>query len=200
MEVLISPGDDGLITFSLTGEDGRLILEQVENYTNYLGRRLWISPTMDFNISAAAELARLSVSTRDYAGRLISLYSVDVVLMMVGNDDINPPVITLEPYIIRYPEPAQVVNGGTLVLYSLVRPVNSSPLLVEIIDDTGKVIGSREFEVPVPAGDISHTPMVLEIPYAVDGPTSARVTLSQKSDNRIPGTVALSSMMILLEP
>lgn len=155
---------------------------------------------MDFSITAAAELARLSVSTRDYAGRLISLQSVDVVLMMVGNDDVNPPVVTQEPYIIRYPESAQVVNGGTLILYSLVRPVNSSPLLVEVIDDTGKVVGSREFSVPVPTGDLSHTPMVLEIPYSVHGPTSARVTLSQESDNRIPGTVSLSSMMILLEP
>ena len=200
MEVLVSPGDDGLITFSLTGEDGRLILEQVENYSNYLGRKLWISPTMDFSITAAAEFARLSVFTRDYAGRLISLQSVDVVLMVVGNDDVNPPIVTKEPYVIRYPEPAQVVSGGTLTLYSLLRPVNSSPLLVEVIDDTGKVIGSREFAVPQPAENLSHTPMVLEIPYTVDGPTSARVTLSQESDNRIPGIVALSSLMILLEP
>jgi len=200
MEVLVSPGDDGLITFSLTGEDGRLILEQVENYSNYLGRKLWISPKMEFSITAAAELARLSVFTRDYANRLISLQSVDVVLMMVGNDDVNPPVVTKEPFVVRYPEPAQVVSGGTLTLYSLIRPVNSSPLLVEVIDDSGKVVGSREFAVPQPAADLSHTPMVLEIPYTVEGPTSARVTLSQESDNRIPGIVALSSLMILLEP
>ena len=194
------PGEDGLITFSLTGEDGRLIRQQVENYKNYLGRRLWISPTMEFDISAAAELARLSVSTRDMAGRLIKLYSVDVVLMMVGDDDINPPVVTQEPFIIRYPEPAQVVNGGTLVLYSLVRPVNTSPLLVEIIDYSGKVVGSKEFIVPQPTGDLSHSPVVLEIPYSVDMPTDARVTLSQKSDNRISGIVALSSLVIKLEP
>lgn len=200
MEVLVSPGEDGLITFTLTGEDGRLIREQIENYTNYLGRRLWISPTLDFDISAAAELARLSVFTRDIAGRIIALHSVDVILLMVGNDDINTPAITQEPYIIRYPEPAQVVNGGTLILYSLIRPVNSSPLLVEIIDDSGKVVGSKEFTVPQPSGDLSHSPMVFEIPYSVDAPTGARVTLSQKSDNRIPGIVALSSMLIMLEP
>lgn len=200
MEVLVSPGEDGLITFSLTGEDGRLIRQQVENYANYIGRRLWISPTMEFDISAAAEFARLSVYTRDLSGRLITLHSVDVVLMMVGNDDVNPPAVTQEPFIIRYPEPAQVVNGGTLVLYILVRPVNASPLLVEIIDDSGKVVGSKEFIVPQPTGDLSHTPVVLEIPYSLDLPTGARVTLSQKSDNRIPGIVALSSLAITLEP
>lgn len=200
MEVLISPGEDGLIVFSLQGEDGRLIKEQVENYTNYLGRRLWISPSMDFSIPGAAETTRLSVYTRDMVGRIIALNSVDIILMQVGKDDINPSIITQEPYIIRYPDPAQIIQGGIVTLYGLARPVNSSPLLIEIVDDAGNAVGSTEFKVTPPTGNLSHTPFVVDIPYSIQSATGARISISQKSDNRIPGVVALSSMVVFLEP
>ncbi len=200
MEVLISPGEDGLIVFSLHGEDGRLIKEQVENYTNYMGRRLWISPSMEFSIPGAAETTRLSVYTRDLDGRIIALNSVDIVLMQVGKDDINPSIITQEPYLIRYPAPAQTIQGGIVTVYGLARPVNSSPLIIEIVDDTGKVVGSTEFNVANPTGNLSHTPFVVDVPYSIQTATGARLSISQKSDNRIPGVVALSSMVIFLEP
>ncbi len=200
MEVLVSPGEDGFINFTLHGEDGRLISQQVEDYSSAIGRRFWISPSMDFHISGAAETARLTVFTRDLVGRTIALHSVDIILMAVGKDEINPPVVTQDPYLIRYPQPAQVIQGGVLVLSGLARPVNTNPLIFEIIDDSGNLVGSTQVTIAPPSGNLSHMPFVVEIPYSINAPTGARLTIRQESNTRIPGTVALSSMVVLLEP
>jgi len=109
-------------------------------------------------------------------------------------------VINQEPYIIRYPRSDQVIQGGILTLSGLARPVNNTPLIIELIDENGTIVGSTQVTVPEPAGSLSHTPFAVEIPYTVSGPTIVRLTIRQESDNRIPGTVALSSMLVQLEP
>ncbi len=200
VEAAVSPGEDGLIFFTLTGEDGRLITQQVENYSKYIGRQIWIAPDIAFNISAVAETARLSVFTHDLQGRFVAINSVDVILMMIGKDELSPSVINQEPYIIRYPRSDQVIQGGILTLSGLARPVNNTPLIIELIDENGTIVGSTQVTVPEPAGSLSHTPFAVEIPYTVSGPTIVRLTIRQESDNRIPGTVALSSMLVQLEP
>lgn len=200
VEAAVSPGEDGLIFFTLTGEDGRVITQQTENYSTYIGRQIWIAPDIPFNISAVAETARLSIHTCDLQGRTIALSSVDVILMMVGKDELNPSVVNQEPYIIRYPRSDQVIQGGFLDLIGLARPVNGMPLIIELIDENGNIVGSTQVTVPEPTGTLSHTPFAVEIPYTVNGPTIVRLTIRQESDSRIPGTVALSSMLIQIEP
>jgi hypothetical protein len=200
VEAAVSPGEDGLVFFTLTGEDGRLITQQVENYSKYIGRQIWIAPDIAFNISAVAETARLSVFTHDLQGRFVAINSVDVILMMVGKDELNPSVINQEPYIIRYPRSDQVIQGGILTLTGLARPVNDTPLLIELIAENGNIVGNTQVIVPEPTGSLSHTPFAVEIPYTVSEPTIVRLTIRQESDNRIPGTVALSSMLVQIEP
>jgi hypothetical protein len=62
------------------------------------------------------------------------------------------------------------------------------------------VIASSQMVVDPPSGDLSHTPFQMGIPYRVNESTPARLVLRQESDNRIPGTIALWSMAITLEP
>jgi hypothetical protein len=81
----------------------------------------------------------------------------------------------------------------------LIRPVNDSPILLEAIAENGAVIFTKQFIVPPPSGDLSHTPFQLTIPYKVDGPTPLRLIFRQEG-SRIPGSVALSSLTITLEP
>jgi hypothetical protein len=86
-----------------------------------------------------------------------------------------------------------LVNG-------LIRPVNETPVIFELIDPTGSVIASSQMIIDPPSGDLSHTPFQIGIPYRVTASTSARLVLRQESDGRIPGTVALWSMLLTLEP
>jgi hypothetical protein len=198
-EIIAVPGDDGLIRVELVGEDGRLIVRQALPFQQYRGRSISFYPTIPFEIKSMAETARFQVVTNDSHGRTINLMSVDVVLLSVGRSEIFSPEITVEPYVVRFPEEGATITGGTLIINGLARPVNDSPIIVDLVGENGAVLTTKQFTVDPPSGDLSHTPFLIEIPYKVDGPTSVRLTFRQEG-SRIPGTVALSSMLITLAP
>jgi len=156
--------------------------------------------TVDFNISAAVETARLSIWVNDRFGRLMDLASVDLLLMSMGDNEINPPAYSDAPYLIRYPEQNQTIKGGILLLQGLANPVNESPLIIELVTEDGNIVGSNTISVAAPSGDLSHTPFILDIPYTVNASAPVRLTIRQESTGRIPGTVALSSMTLVIEP
>jgi hypothetical protein len=200
MEMYLTVGDDGKATIELVGEDGRVISRQVLNYgLDKIGKRVWLAPELLFEIDAAAETARLQVSTQDRYGRSEAISSVEVILLALGRNEINPPVIDQEPYIIRQPEPDTVVGGGLLVIHGLARPVNDSPVHIDLVNEQNVVISTKQLIVPPPTGPLSHTPFTVEIPYHVDGPTPIRLVIRQEG-SRIAGTVALTSQLIRLDP
>lgn len=200
MEALVRPDGDGWIRIELVGEDERILASQRLDYRNVLGRRFWVYPLIHFKIPGAAETARLRVYTRDLFGRLVSLTSVDLVLLAVGENEINPALLYWEPYLVRFPFPDQVVAGGTVLVVGLARPVNQTPVIFELIDEAGRVVGSAQVKVPEPTGDLSHTPYLVSIPYSVQALTPVRLTIYQESDQRIPGMVVLTSFLLNLAP
>lgn len=199
MELVVMTGAEGRVTIALVGEDGRVISRQVQDYGGKAGRRYWVSPSLPFEIDGAAEMARLEVSIQDEFDRVEALTSTDLVLMQVGRNEINPAVITQEPYIIRQPEPDAAIDGGLLVLDGLARPVNDSPLIIELVNESGAAIVTKQIVVPPPEGPLSHTPFHVEISYKVNQATPVRLVIRQEG-SRIPGTVALSSELITLNP
>lgn len=200
VEAFVTPGDDGYVYLELIGEDGAILAQQSEDYRALIGRSLWMSPSVTFNISAVAETARLLVYVNDKYGRKVAISSTDLILLSLGNEEINQPAIIDQPYLVRYPEPGQTVQGGTLVVTGLINPVNDSPVIIELIDEESNVVGSVKIVVPPPSGDLSHTPFSVGVPYTVSGPTEVRLTLRQESTGRLPGTVDLFSQEIFLDP
>jgi hypothetical protein len=202
MEAMVLPGADGLVSVRLVGEDGRYVINQLLDYSYNGPASVWIAPYLEFESSAAAELARLEVGTQDKFGRRISLSTVDLILMSVGKNQINDPAIEYEPYLIRYPAPEQTISGGEVWVAGLADPVSSNPLVLELIDEAGNVVGSRQIPIAEPTGDLSHTPFGVGIPYVLEEEaiTPVRLILRQESDGRIPGTVALSSIELVLVP
>ncbi len=192
-------GAQGKLTIELVGEDGRVISRQMLRQGSDEGKRFWMVPVLPFEIDAVAETARLQLSNQDAFGRTIALSSVDLILLSVGRNEINPPAVDQESYLIRRPEEDEVVSGGVLVLEALARPVNGSPLLVELVDENGIVMTVKQVVVAPPGGQLSHTPFTVEIPYKVSGPTPVRLVIRQEG-SRIPGTVALVSQLIVLAP
>jgi len=198
-ELYAVTGDGGKITLELVGEDGRVISRQIITRGDDEGVRVWMAPEMPFEIEAAAETARLQVSSLDSFGRLIGLSSVDLVLLSVGRNEINPAAIDQEPYLIRKPRAADTVSGGMLLLEGLARPVNDSPLIIELVNESGVVLSTKRLVVEKPAAPLSHTPFTIEIPYRVSTAIPVRLSIRQEG-SRIPGTVALVSRLITLEP
>lgn len=198
MEMYVTTGGDGTLQIELVGEDNRVISRQVLR-TGNPGRHIWLAPTIPFEIDAAAETARLQVSTQDEYGRLEAVSSVELLLLSVGRNEINPPAITQEPYLIWSPEPEGIVSGGLLIIEALARPVNDSPLIIELITEGGGILSVKQINVPPPTGMLSHTPFTVEIPYKIAEETPVRLILRQEG-SRIAGNVALASQEIILLP
>lgn len=201
MEANVVPGEDGFIRVELVGEDGRLIVRDLLNNAGAIGQRFWFSHWVDFDITAAAETTRLILSVQDVQGRKIAISSVDLILLYLGEDEINPPFSLLEPYVVWYPARGAVIKDAVVQVGGLAQPVNSNPLIVELIDEEGKVIGSAQTQLIEPAGgEHTHARFEIGLPYSVDQTTQVRLSLRQESAGRLPGTVALSSLPITLEP
>ena len=200
IEAGVSPGDDGLVLVDLIGEDGRTITRQRLDFREFIGRSIGIAPKLDFKIAGVAETTRLVISVNDKFGRKIALASTELVLISIGDNQIYPAGYQAAPYIIKAPVEDQIISGGTLTVTGLARPVNLTPIIFELIDEKGVIIAASQLQVPLPGGDQSHTPFEIYIPYHIASPTRVRLTIRQASDDRIPGTVALWSLPIFLQP
>ena len=184
----------------LVGEDSRIINSQILNYANDIKRRFWIAPKIDFAISGVAETARLELIALDQFARPMDIYTLDLILLKLGKNELTPAQISQEPYIIRYPPTDEVVRGGSVWISGLIRPINSSPITIELLNEENEIVGQSVFQVAPPSGDLSHTPFAIEVPYQITETTPIRVVIFQKSDQRIPGIAHLSSFTITLSP
>jgi hypothetical protein len=199
-ESIISPGQNGRIYIDLIGEDGREISKEVINYYNYIGQHFGIAPEIEFEIEAVAETGRLQVSSVDRYNRTMWLASVDLILLQIGHNQIAPPQDFTEPYIIRSPEEDDTIQGGMLQVRGAARILNKNPLLFECIDQEGNLIASGEVTIHASSEGISHIPFEAYLPYQVTSATNVRLSVRQESDNRLPGTISLSSIEITLSP
>lgn len=196
----MSPGENGKVDISLYGEDKRLITNQQLSYSMQKYQRFMLQQKLAFTIPGPAEYARLEIKTRDRWGRDMSVSSVDLLLLAMGSDEPFPPISLLEPYIIWYPEEAGIVQGGTLLVNGLVKPVNPTPLIFELIDESGQLVGSTQLNPPAIQEGQTHAPFTVAIPYRVNSGTNARLIIRQESVGRIPGTVAMTSVQVSLNP
>lgn len=200
IEAMVHPGEDGFVRIQIVGEDSRIISSQILNYTNDIKRRFWIAPKIDFAISGVAETARLELMALDQFARPMDIFTLDLILLKLGKNELTPAEISQEPYIIRYPPAEDVVRGGSVWISGLIRPVNANTITIELLNEKNEVIGQTIFQVAAPSGDLSHTPFAIEVPYQITETTPVRVVIYQKSDQRIPGIAHLSSFLLTLTP
>ncbi len=200
LEALISPGDDNLVHIDLIGEDGRVMVSEVLDFRNYDAKNFYITPEIPFTINSAAELARIVVYTIDMFGQMISLASVDVLLLQLGGSDITAPLIEYEPYLVSTPREGSLISGGAVAVDGAARVFNDQPVIVELIDEQGTIVGSAEVLVPQPSDTLNHVPFQMNVPYTVTHRTRVRLSIRQESATRIPGTVWMSSSILFLDP
>ena len=194
----IKPGSQGRVRLELLGEDGRLLVRKLINYRTDVGRA-GLSEEVDYEISAVAETGRLQVSTYDQFGRVEEFTSVDLILLSIGETDMNPPGPLTEPIIVQEPTPNQLIQGGKVFVSGLARVSSDLPLLIELIASNGSVAGYRQAGVTVDTAG-GYTPFMVEVPYQVSEPTWVRLTVKEISSGRIQGLVQLTSLEVLLSP
>ncbi|MCC6500679.1 MAG: hypothetical protein IT313_10470 [Anaerolineales bacterium] len=191
----IVTGKSKIVLVELFGEDGRLLTRTLKQYVPTFTKGILQTIEVSFEIRAASELGRLTVSTQDEFGRVQSLNSVRVILLSSGVEELTPPGNPSEPVRVFNPLPKEQPSGGVVNLRMDWWPFNLEPVIVELIDPEGRSLGLRVISVT------QLNPQMVEttIPYAISEPLSARLTIRQ-DDDRIPGLFYLFTQEVMLNP
>jgi hypothetical protein len=194
----LRPGERGRVTLELFGEDGRQLVRQIKTFNTTPGARVNLNAELEFGIQAAAEVGRLVISAQDEIGRIVVLNSVDLILLSLGQEDINPSDALLEDIIIQQPVVNTLVQGGTLVVSGLANPDTDRPLHVEIINDKNQIVGQRLAAVERSEGE-AYGNFAVEVPYQVSGFSSVRLVVYEDGEQMSP-LRHLSSVEFLISP
>jgi hypothetical protein len=191
----IVTGDSEKVQIDLYGEDGRLLTRNVKRGVPTSGKGVPQQIKVPFEIRAAAEVGRLTISTTDREGRTQSLNSVRLLLLSSGANEINPPGNPSEPIGVFSPEEEEEVSGGVLNVRGDVWPFNLNPVILELIGPDGRSMALRILNLE------QLNPQLFEttLPYKVSETTPARLTIRQ-DDDRIDGLFYLYSQVVLLNP
>ncbi len=194
----LKPGPQGLVTIELHGEDGRLLVRQSKVFTTNPNAWANMVVDLDFEISAAAEVGRLSISVEDDKSRLMALNSVNLILLSMGESDISPPSATQEAIIIQQPKLLSLVQGGTLLVSGMARTDTDLPLHVELVDDKGGVVGMRLAGLGKPDAQ-GFRSFATEVSYNVSALTPVRL-LVYEDGGQISDISHLSSLVLRVSP
>jgi len=190
----IITGESEKVQIDLYGEDGRLLTRNLKRVP-ISGKGVQQQIKIPFEIRAAAEVGRITVSTLDKEGRIQSLNSVHVLLLSSGTNEINPPGNPSEPVGVNSPLLEESVSGGVLNVKGDVWPFNLNPVILELVGPDNKPIGLRILTIE----NLDPQLMETTIPYKVSEPTLARLTIRQ-DDDRINGLLYVYSQEVLLNP
>jgi hypothetical protein len=187
-------GESQKAQIDLYGEDGRLLSRTLKKVP-LSGDGVFQQIEIPFEIRTAAEVARITVSTLDKAGRIQALNSVRVLLLSSGANELTPPGNPSEPVGVFKPTLKDTASGGVLDVRVDVWPFNLNPVMLELIGPDGKSLGLRVLTID------ALTPRIFEttIPYKVSDPALARLTIRQ-NDDRMDGLFYVYTQEILLNP
>ena len=191
--------DGKVVRVELYGEDGRLLARHLRTYSNIPWDIAKIGVDLEFGMSAAAEAGRMVVSVEDQFGRLMDVNSVDLILISVGQSELNPATALWQRLIIEEPVPKALIQGGKLIISGRALPNNpDQPLRVMLIGEDGRILGQRlagvDFEKP---GDYGK--YVAEVPYSVNDLTPALLVIFEEGEP-ISDIAHLSSVQVILAP
>jgi hypothetical protein len=194
------PGFKQRVQIELLGEDRRVLFREIKAvlYVNP-GAMAIVTLDKEFEIKATAEAGRLVIRTMDQYGRLIALNSVPLILLSVGDPDISLPADQYNPILIGEPASKTLIQGGRLLVTGLARPNGDGPLMVQIIDQKGSVIGQRLASITPPDAPGGYGTFATEVTYNVSAPTSVLLTVWQGGDT-IEDIIHLTSREIMLTP
>jgi hypothetical protein len=187
----------GTTRIELIGEDGTELYRKIYKTYPNLGHYTRVDEKITFEIRGAAELARLQISTFDISGRMQAYSSVRLLVQAVGDNEITAANQQQDKLLLLYPIVNQLVGGGSLPVMGEYQPADELPIVLEIIDDSGKVLGSRIIQLG--QSDGTYQQFTTTIPFQVTNKTPVRLVIRQ-SDDRIDGLAYLFSRTVILSP
>jgi len=197
LRMQVVSGSSELVQVDLQGEDGRLLARKLERVPSWPGG-YYVSLKIPFEVLTAAEVGRITVSTKDDSGRVQSQLGMRVLLLSIGSEEITPEGDSSERAVFYSPprkEKDAIAEGGVVNVNGRFRPFNDRPVILELLDSEGKTLGLRLLDFVGSGEQLFST----TLPYKVREPTMARLVLRQ-DDDRLDGLIYLYSQEILLNP
>lgn len=193
------PSPDYLVLVELLGEDGRLLVRKLVRVPLALGHTTSNFITdIEFEIRGVSELGRLVISTEDEFGRMRALNSISLILLAVGDEDLNAYGDLLTDIYIQQPAADVMIQSEALFVTGFARIEGDAPLLLELVSEGGKVLGFGN-AILIPAEDSEYGLFVGEISYSVSEQTWVRLIIKVQGE-RIPGIIYITSIVVLLTP
>lgn len=194
MRLFVMPGETSMVQVALFGENGRLLARELTRVNDLPPPGVNLSLEIPFTLRVA-ELARLEVSTKDRAGRIEGLYAIRLTLLPMGLSQITPPDPPFERAAVYVPAPDSEIFGGMAVVEGALWPLNDQPVLIELQDEAGRVLMTRQLSL---VGD-TYIPFATTLPYKVSEPTPARLSILQL-DPRFNMPAYVYSLLVTLNP
>jgi hypothetical protein len=195
LRMQVVSGSSELVQVDLQGEDGRLLARKLERVPSWPGGYS-VSLKLPFEVRAAAEIGRITISTKDDLGRVQSQLGMRVLLLSIGADEITPESDPAERAVFYAPPRRNAVaEEGVVDIEGRFLPFNDQPVILELLNPQGRTIGLRVLDFEGTGEQLFST----TIPYKVSDPTLARLVLKQ-DDERLDGLIYLYSQEILLNP
>lgn len=195
----MTSGYGKVVRVELRGEDGRLLARHLRTYSNIPWDIAKIGVDLDFGISAAAEAGRLVVSVEDPFGRLIDVNSVNLILISVGQSELNPATALWQRLIIEEPMPDALIQGGKLIISGRALPNDpDQPLRVMLVGEDGRILGQRLAGVTYEKAG-GYGTYIAEVPYLVSDLTPALLVIYEEG-GLISDIAHLSSAQVILAP
>lgn len=200
LQMKLYPGDGEKLLMQLFGEDGRLMAERL--MTIEVPKSGWATQSMEipFDVSTAGEAALLVVSTRDEYGRRVAQTSVQLLLLQIGDSDIEPSGFDRQPFVLDTPVYLSLAKNGLVHVQGFVHAIGNGPIAADLVTQSGGVIDSEVITLPKNSDDQVFVPFTMDIPYSVSTRTAVRLTLRQMDERHSSVDVSLSSVVIYLDP
>ncbi len=197
LKVASKPGDDGMVRIELIGRDNRLIFRKLLDFKEYKGNTLLIEQEIPFEIRSD-EKARLQVVLENAKGKPVFITSVNLTLLSVGGTEVKGEEAVYPRFKIEQPYPGQSVQGEFLVVKGQIKPVNNTPIVLELIASDWHTLTSKIVAITLPADQTAFIPIEVKLSYKTGTQIPATLRIRQESNNMINGTVMLWSEMITL--
>lgn len=195
LRMQVVSGGSELVQIDLQGEDGRLLARKLERIPSWPGG-FYFSLRIPFEVRAAAEVGRITISTKDDFGRIQAQLGMRVLMLSIGNEEITPEGDPAERAIFYTPPREEAVAiDGVVTVEGRFLPYNDQPVILELLNPEGRAVGLRVLDFIGTDEQIFST----TIPYKVSEPTQAILVLHQ-DDDRLDGLIYLYSQEILLNP
>jgi len=173
------PSLNNRVQLTLYGEDGRKLSEGYAWLYSYPGTPGIFYTTMPYQTSLVAEMGWLQVrSYGDRYGNLKHVNTVSLTLLSEGSEKIYPALHGPEQLAIFAPREESIVEGGAVRVEGAGWVDHDAPIVIQILDRFGNVLGSSEAEIASPEkGHIGS--FSSEVQYRVDYPQWARIGVAE---------------------